>query len=150
VVEVLRHSMVVAVAVAEWRQVGAAVEIRTGRSSLHCSRPDDDRQASQRQGRRRRTGSGRAHDRLLNRHAVLRGSATGPSTLARGHNASLAATIAAASSSVGTADPDTLNDTLTVATLRALTFGSLVVNRPTGAIRSSHNGAGGLIVEGAP
>ena len=133
--------------VAESRQVEVAEEIRTVTSSPHCSRPADQRQARHRQGRRRRTGRGRAHDRLLNRHAVLRGSATGPRTLARGHNASVAAMITAASSSVGTVDPDKLNDTLTAATLCVLTLSDLVADRPTGASWSSHDGVGGLIVE---
>ena len=132
--EVLRHSTVVGAAA--WPRAGAAAGlIRMAAavdplelSSVHCSRPAADRLASQRQGRRRRTGSGRAHDRLLNRHAVLRGSATGPSTLARGHSASVAARIAAASSSVGTVDPDTLNGTFTVVTLRAIALRALLVD----------------------
>jgi hypothetical protein len=57
--------------------------------------------SSQRQGRRRRIGSGWAHALPLNFQAVLRGSIAGPNVAARGHNASVAATIATASSLVG-------------------------------------------------
>jgi hypothetical protein len=106
------------------------------RSRSHCSRSAGGRLASQRQGRKRRTGNGRAHDRLLNRHAVLRGSATGPRTLARGHNASVAAMIAAASSSVGTAAPDTENDVFMLLTLRATALWAFLVHRRTGASQS--------------
>ncbi len=58
----------------------------------------------QRQGRKRRIGVGWAQLRLLKRHEVLRGSLTGPRDAAFGHNTSVAATIAAASSSVGAGD----------------------------------------------
>jgi hypothetical protein len=44
---------------------------------------------------------GWAQLRLLKRHDVLRGSLTGPRVAALGHSTSVAATIAAASSSVG-------------------------------------------------
>jgi hypothetical protein len=52
----------------------------------------------------RRIGVGWAQLRLLKRHDVLRGSLTGPRVAALGHSTSVAATIAAASSSVGAGD----------------------------------------------
>ena len=55
-----------------------------------------------------RTGSGRTQLRLLNRQAVLRGVVGAANWTARGHNASAAATIAAASSSVGGGDTPTI------------------------------------------
>lgn len=64
-----------------------------------CVRADSS--ARQRQGRSRRTGKGRDQLLLLNRHDVFRGSISGPSAVALGHNASVAAMMATASSSVG-------------------------------------------------
>jgi hypothetical protein len=59
-----------------------------------CTRED------YRRGRWRRVGKGVTHQRLLNRHVGTRTAGNDSDTTARGHSASIAATIAATSSSV--------------------------------------------------
>ncbi len=56
---------------------------------------------SQTQGRSRRTGNGTDHQRPENLHDDLRGAESDTITTGRGHSTSAAATIAAASISVG-------------------------------------------------
>ena len=103
----------------------------------------------QRQGRERRIGVGCAQLRLLKRHEVLRGSLTGPRVAAFGHNTSVAATIAAASSSVGAGDIVMFT---CVILLSRFAVGRIVgrwvvVDRPGFSGRASDDAASELVVE---
>ena len=60
--------------------------------------------ARQRNGRSRRAGTGRDHQRPLKRHAVLRGGSVSTTTTGFGQSASTPAMIATTSSSVGVGD----------------------------------------------
>ena len=103
----------------------------------------------QRQGRKRRIGVGWAQLRLLKRHEVLRGSLTGPRDAAFGHNTSVAATIAAASSSVGAGDIVIFTCVILLSRFAVgrIVGRRVVADRPGFSGRSSDDASSELVVE---
>ncbi len=90
--------------------------------------------ARQRQGRSRPIGVGRFHQRPENRHERERGGVVAATTTGFGHSASVAATIAAASSAVGAGDTDSpLGGGSSGVALTTSMLGVLVAGRPGGA-----------------